>query len=392
MYIVIITVTVCGFFIDQAFAGNNVSLIPTTNLYSGPEPCAKRLKEKIATINKNTKLSQAEREDQIEQATADNEKTCYEFLEPLPAVDDTGNPAEATAIEITPSEGISGSFNNLYGIAIGIGSVLAVIMIAVYGFKYMSGNKSVYENSALKEKITNVLLGVLLLLGIYVILQTINPELLDTQPEIGEQTIVAERISDPEWVANISSIDTTGVVYNENITKDDIFLMYLTHQQGASGGSAIIKAAKSNTTVSSEIAANMRSNFPPSDVGKVLGTTVLTPSSFLKYWGIKVAAVQKNPPAVSTTIKTALEFASQKSNIPYDGLRVMCKLESSCLDKNITAKNKFGYKGLFQLSDKVFDIYKKYFNNPNIFDPLQNAYTAAMYGVDNLKQIKKKLN
>jgi len=252
MYIVIITVTVCGFFIDQAFAGNNVSLIPTTNLYSGPEPCAKRLKEKIATINKNTKLSQAEREDQIEQATADNEKTCYEFLEPLPAVDDTGNPAEATAIEITPSEGISGSFNNLYGIAIGIGSVLAVIMIAVYGFKYMSGNKSVYENSALKEKITNVLLGVLLLLGIYVILQTINPELLDTQPEITGQDIKALALIDTGGdeespVFNAGQIQSVNKSFKQFADKNGI---YCPESGGASQVSKIAESMVGKITYS----------------------------------------------------------------------------------------------------------------------------------------------
>ena len=181
---IVITVLGYGFFVKTVSADNNIFLIPGTKFYSGTDACSTRLKEEIAKINKMSGISSDEREKLKDQAESDNSKTCYEFLEPLPAVDSSGNAAEATAIEITPTEGISGTFNNMYGMAIGIGSVLAVIMIALYGFRYMSGNKSVYENGKLKEKITNVVLGLLLLLGIYVILNTINPRLLDVQPEM----------------------------------------------------------------------------------------------------------------------------------------------------------------------------------------------------------------
>lgn len=163
---------VCGVFIlgnfQLAKAANKVHLIPgTVNLISGNSPC----------------------KDQ-------GSKTCYEFLEPLPAVDDKGRDALATAVQITPDEGIGASFNNMYMIAIGIGSVLAVIMIMVYGFRYMTNDKSVQNTTMLRERLTNVALGLLLLLGIYVILNTINPQLVDVQPEIGETFINSQEFKD----------------------------------------------------------------------------------------------------------------------------------------------------------------------------------------------------
>jgi hypothetical protein len=173
-------------FPHTASADNNVFLLPNTTLYQGESPCT----------NKDS-------------------KTCYEFLEPLPVIDENGKNAEATAIEIIPEQqSIGKSFNNFYDIAIGIGSVLAVIMIALYGFRYMTGEKSVHEISQLKTKIMNVVLGILLLLGIYIILNTINPNLLKVEPDVGEVSIDADEFETEDFSDNPT--------YSDNDLKDQI--------------------------------------------------------------------------------------------------------------------------------------------------------------------------
>ena len=369
------------------YAQTQVPLIPGTKFYSGTDACSTRLKEEIAKINKMSGISSDEREKLKDQAESDNSKTCYEFLEPLPAVDSSGNAAEATAIEITPTEGISGTFNNMYGMAIGIGSVLAVIMIALYGFRYMSGNKSVYENGKLKEKITNVVLGLLLLLGIYVILNTINPRLLDVQPEMGEISLVSERISDPKWLANVSDMDTTGIIISDATYGDITFLAYMGHQQGSAGGPAIIWAAKNNlssvpaknpyTDPKTDVNKNMRGNIG-SDFQKITGTTVVTPANFMKYWATKIEAFKKSTNSIPTANKNALEKASKETNVPLITITAICRIESyGC--KDATAGKGETYQGLFQMGKTEFAKYIGKYAPGDIFNPEHNAYAGAQY-------------
>lgn len=66
----------------------------------------------------------------------------------------------------------------VYGLAIGIGSVLAVVVIIIAGFKYMY-QESISGKSGAKEQITNAFVGLLIILGSYILLRTINPKLVD---------------------------------------------------------------------------------------------------------------------------------------------------------------------------------------------------------------------
>lgn len=66
----------------------------------------------------------------------------------------------------------------IYGLAIGIGSVIATVMIIYAGFEYMYV-EAIGQKSAAKERITNAFLGLLVILGSYILLRTINPALVD---------------------------------------------------------------------------------------------------------------------------------------------------------------------------------------------------------------------
>ncbi len=74
-----------------------------------------------------------------------------------------------------------GSFSDflvaLFNIAISVGAILAVLRIAYAGFKYMTTD-AVGQKSDAKEMIQNAVVGLLLLLAIVLILERINPDLL----------------------------------------------------------------------------------------------------------------------------------------------------------------------------------------------------------------------
>jgi hypothetical protein len=67
--------------------------------------------------------------------------------------------------------------NIIFKIAIGICAALAVVMIVVYSFMYM-GEESVFGKTQAKNRIGMALGGLLLALGAYAILNTINPDLV----------------------------------------------------------------------------------------------------------------------------------------------------------------------------------------------------------------------
>jgi cell wall-associated NlpC family hydrolase len=225
----VLLVVMYGFFTYSVFtvsADNNIFGIPGTTLLSGDNGL--------------------DAEGKVIGPCADKDsRTCYEFLEPLPVTDESGRDAVATAIVVDAEEGSIGkSFNNFYYMAIGIGSVLAVIMIVMYGFRYMTGDQGGYNKQKLKDKITNAVLGILLLLGIWIILNTINPDLLNVNPVIDGVNIKALEIID-------TGGDTESPVYNDAQIKSvsQSFKKFAAnngiHCPGSGGSAEIPKIAES---------------------------------------------------------------------------------------------------------------------------------------------------
>jgi hypothetical protein len=68
-------------------------------------------------------------------------------------------------------------FNKFLSIAIGLAGALAVVMIIIGGIEWM-GTDSVFAKTEAKKRITSAILGLLIALGSYALLNTINPDLL----------------------------------------------------------------------------------------------------------------------------------------------------------------------------------------------------------------------
>jgi lipoprotein-anchoring transpeptidase ErfK/SrfK len=105
----------------------------------------------------------------------------YNLLTPLPGIKD--------GMVSTSGSGALGSYlNEMIKIFIGICAVLAMVMIVLGGLEYMTSELiSSKENG--KKKITGAIFGLIIALGSYALLYTINPDLLKTDVEIEGITI-----------------------------------------------------------------------------------------------------------------------------------------------------------------------------------------------------------
>ena len=116
--------------------------------------------------------------------TSSNQNYC--LLAPLPGVGDSSGAVDTKM-------GVGSYVNALIKIAIGLMSVLAVVMIVMGGIQYMT-TTSGGEKNAGKERITNALFGLLLALSSYLLLRTINPKLVDLQVGLPAANLV---VTDP---------------------------------------------------------------------------------------------------------------------------------------------------------------------------------------------------
>jgi len=98
----------------------------------------------------------------------------YCLIEPLPGF--TGG-----KISVSAPDALGSYFNILFNLALGLGAVLAVVMIVIGGIQYM-GTESVFNKGENKSRITNAVWGLLILLGCFIILKTINSDLLTLGP------------------------------------------------------------------------------------------------------------------------------------------------------------------------------------------------------------------
>ena len=77
----------------------------------------------------------------------------------------------------TAPDNMGDYFNKIFLIVIGLCGALAVVMLIIGGIQYM-GEDSVFGKTKAKEQITSAILGLVIALVAYALLNTINPELL----------------------------------------------------------------------------------------------------------------------------------------------------------------------------------------------------------------------
>ena len=119
----------------------------------------------------------------------------YQLLAPLPCppgsttgceTDGKGNLVIKT-FNPAQDNNLGAYLNLMIKIFIGICAVLSVVMIVIGGLEYMT-SELVHSKEAGKEKITHAILGLIIALGAYALLYTINPDLLKSDVKIDSTT------------------------------------------------------------------------------------------------------------------------------------------------------------------------------------------------------------
>ncbi len=116
-------------------------------------------------------------------ANGNQKNDCYELLAPIPGMGDIihfeGTQPTATDPG-TPPFDLFVLFSKLLTITLGSLSVIAVIMLVYIGSQYIISSKSgdVSKLLALRSRLVGVITGIGIILGSYIILNTINPDLL----------------------------------------------------------------------------------------------------------------------------------------------------------------------------------------------------------------------
>ena len=87
-------------------------------------------------------------------------------------------PTNSKLGQLTGSSDFSGFINGLFKFAIAIGAIAAVLRLAYAGYLYMGQSDMWSHKGEAKQIITDVTIGLLLLLAIYLILYQINPDIL----------------------------------------------------------------------------------------------------------------------------------------------------------------------------------------------------------------------
>jgi hypothetical protein len=113
------------------------------------------------------------------QSTLDINKVEYKLLAPLPLGVGFTEVKETNPVAYIPG---------LIRLIIGLAGALAVVMIIIGGFQYISSD-GFGKTSNAKEKIQNALLGLLLVIGSYSILYTLNPKLVNLNLSLQTQKI-----------------------------------------------------------------------------------------------------------------------------------------------------------------------------------------------------------
>ncbi|KKS04574.1 MAG: hypothetical protein UU82_C0012G0006 [Candidatus Nomurabacteria bacterium GW2011_GWC2_41_8] len=119
--------------------------------------------------------------------TSDGCSCTYVLLSPLPNTNgETLNTFDPTG---EGGGALGGYLNLMIKLFIGICAVLAVIMIVMGGIQYMT-TELISSKEEGRKRITGAILGLLLALGAYTLLFTINPDLLNTDLESLEDVTV----------------------------------------------------------------------------------------------------------------------------------------------------------------------------------------------------------
>ena len=303
---------------------------------------------------------------------------CQELLAPLPGFGD----------RVDENLTLGTYINTLLQMVIGFMGIIAVLMIIASGVKYMTTENFGGKANA-KETITNAFLGLFIAVSIFIILKTINPDLLNIEPNIGKVSVGGIELDDTQKEF-INSVDTVNVVLppQAEVLAYEPLIAYLYHQQGPGGGPTILWAAKNGYAKVPDGSPFMKNS---SNINKAISAqdgNSYTPTDFVnKFYKILKLKEQKIG-QIPQANRLAVEKAAQEVGMSASVLKTICMIESyDCTKAEVV--NKYGYTGLFQFHPKKSWPEWRKDASAVITSPYDNAYAGARFMKSNLAKYQK---
>ncbi len=144
-------------------------------------------------------------------ASAQPKETTYTLLEPLPCIPGAQQNCENGSLKKVD---LNSYISYLFKFSIALAAFLAVVMIIIGGFQYVTSDIPGMKGNA-KEKIWNAVWGLVMVFASYLILYTIDPRLVSVQTNI-EQIQAPVRFLPHEYQNSISQINTEIKSLEEN--------------------------------------------------------------------------------------------------------------------------------------------------------------------------------
>ena len=326
---------------------------------------------------------------------------CYELLAPIPGVggsytDGDGvvrttgfkEQADGRQAIFTDSMALGDYINQIFRIGLGILMVVSVIMIIIAGVEYMAV-ESIYGKTNAKTRITDALTGLLIGLGIFLILSTINPRLLDVNFS-PKGVSIGFSVMDAEQREFINSTNISGVpdAALEEILNYEPLIGYLYHQQGPGGAPSTLWAAKMGyTSVPARTPFMNNSQAVQRNINAQYGRA-MSPADFVKQFYKVLKTKESNVNTIPVAHANAVTRAATEVGVNVNVLKTICMIESyDCTKAKVV--NKYGYTGLFQFHPKKsWPSWRKNANS-NILDPYENSYAGARFLKSNLAQYQR---
>lgn len=174
----------------------------------------------------------------------------YQYLAPLPNPD-----GGATDIYFNPRQdnAISVYLNVIIKIIIGLAAVMAVVMIVIGGIQYMTTELMSSKEEG-KSRITGAIFGLVLAIGSWALLNTINPDLLKGDVDIKEAKVSVVLQEDHETLSDsISNADpVAGPIPGcpDGVVKEGPSYITICKSISSNVNTMFTKAAESNIPLS----------------------------------------------------------------------------------------------------------------------------------------------
>ena len=115
----------------------------------------------------------------------------------IPAPEGAIKAGEAMTLGTDPGETIFKYFSAIYSWAVPAIGVIAVIMIMIAGFQWMLAGGSAVVVTAAKKRMTDAVMGLILIIGAYWMLNFINPALVEA-PKLTLKTVETKELKFPD--------------------------------------------------------------------------------------------------------------------------------------------------------------------------------------------------